>query len=56
MADPNDDLPIGFKRGLSDSSKVHETCAMCHVGKLPDGRIWFGAPNLELEQELPEKL
>lgn len=43
--DPNDDFPIGFKRGLHDPTKVHETCAQCHVSKLPDGKVWLGAPN-----------
>jgi mono/diheme cytochrome c family protein len=49
IPDPNDDLPIGFKRGLADPTKVHETCALCHTGKLPDGRLWFGAPNGKLD-------
>jgi mono/diheme cytochrome c family protein len=49
LADPHDDLPIGFKRGLGNPAKVHETCAMCHTGKLPDGRLWFGAPNGKLD-------
>src|SRR5579871_3439836 len=31
VPDPNDDLPVGFKRGLVDRTKVHETCALCHV-------------------------
>jgi mono/diheme cytochrome c family protein len=45
IPDPNDDLPIGFKRGLVDKTQVHETCAACHTAKLPDGRLWLGAPN-----------
>jgi hypothetical protein len=49
IADPHDDLPIGFKRGLHDPTRVHETCALCHTGKLPDGRLWFGAPNVKLD-------
>jgi mono/diheme cytochrome c family protein len=49
IADPNDDLPIGFKRGLHTPTKVHETCALCHTAKLPDGRLWFGAPNVKLD-------
>ncbi|APR77852.1 Hypothetical protein A7982_03199 [Minicystis rosea] len=49
IPDPNDDLPIGLKRGLHSPTKVHETCAMCHTGKLADGRIWFGAPNGKLD-------
>ncbi|GAC1363494.1 MAG: hypothetical protein NVSMB47_15280 [Polyangiales bacterium] len=49
LRDPNDELPIGFKRGLVDSSKVQETCALCHVARLPDGRVWLGAPNEHLD-------
>jgi len=49
LADPNDDLPIGLKRGLGDPEKVRETCALCHVAELPDGRIWLGAPNTRLD-------
>jgi hypothetical protein len=49
IPDPSDDLPIGFKRGLADATQIHETCAMCHTAKLPDGRIWFGAPNVALD-------
>lgn len=47
--DPDDDFPVGFKRGIEDPSRVHETCALCHVGRLPDGRLWLGAPSGELE-------
>jgi hypothetical protein len=47
--DPNDDLPVGFKRGIEDPTLVHETCAMCHVGRLPDGTLWLGMPNLQLD-------
>ncbi|MGH7330314.1 MAG: hypothetical protein ACREJX_18360, partial [Polyangiaceae bacterium] len=36
IADPNDDLPIGLKRGVYDSTKATETCAACHTGRLPD--------------------
>lgn len=49
LPDPNDDLPIGLKRGTEDPTKLHETCAMCHVGELPDGRLWLGAPNGALD-------
>jgi hypothetical protein len=49
VRDPDDDLPVGFKRGTSDPSRVRETCALCHVGELPDGRLWIGAPNLRLD-------
>lgn len=46
--DPNDDLPIGLKRGLEDPSRVQTTCALCHVAALPDTRVWLGAPNTAL--------
>lgn len=49
LPDPHDDLPIGLKRGLGHPEKIHETCALCHTGKLPDGRVWFGAPNVKLD-------
>lgn len=49
IADPDDDLPVGLKRGLEDPTQVHETCALCHVGRLPDGRLWLGAPNVALD-------
>jgi hypothetical protein len=49
IPDEHDDLPIGFKRGTADPTKIHETCAMCHVGKLPDGTIYAGLPNLALD-------
>ncbi len=48
IADPNDEFPVGFKRGEADPTGVHHTCALCHVGELPDGRVWLGAPNSEL--------
>ena len=44
VADPDDDFPVGLKRGLDNPTRVHETCALCHVGRLPDGRLWMGAP------------
>jgi hypothetical protein len=47
--DPNDDFPVGFKRGLVDPTRVSDTCALCHTTKLPDGRLWFGSPNESLE-------
>ncbi|MBN8610920.1 MAG: hypothetical protein J0L92_10070 [Deltaproteobacteria bacterium] len=47
--DPDDDFPVGLKRGIDDATRVHETCALCHVGELPDGRLWLGAPNRELD-------
>ncbi len=49
VPDPNDDLPVGFKRGRVDPIRVHETCALCHVGRLADGRTWFGLPNGRLD-------
>lgn len=49
LPDPNDDLPIGLKRGLVDPSRPRETCAMCHVGRLPDGSLHLGSPNLALD-------
>lgn len=49
IADPNDEFPVGFKRGLVDATKVGETCAVCHVSRLPDGRLWLGAPNSTLD-------
>jgi len=49
IPDPNDDFPVGFKPGISDSTLVHETCAMCHTSLLPDGRLWMGAPNEHLD-------
>lgn len=49
VPDPNDEFPFGFKRGLRDPSQVYQTCAACHVAELPDGRVWLGAPNGELD-------
>jgi hypothetical protein len=49
LRDPNDEFPVGFKRGTSDPTRVHETCALCHVGELPDERVWLGAPNRRLD-------
>lgn len=49
IANPDGDLPYGFSRGLEDPSRVHETCVLCHVGRLPDGRLWLGLPNGELD-------
>lgn len=49
IPDPNDDLPVGLKRGLTDRTRLHETCALCHVARLDDGRQWFGAPNTRLD-------
>lgn len=49
IQDPNDDFPVGFKPGLVDPTHIGETCALCHTAQLPDGRIWFGAPNTKLD-------
>lgn len=49
IPDPNDDLPIGLKRGLMDDTRIHETCAMCHVARLPSGELWLGLPATELD-------
>lgn len=49
LPDPDDDLPLGLKRGIADPTRVNVTCALCHTGRLPDGRVWFGYPNRELE-------
>src|SRR5262249_14188201 len=49
VPDPQDDLPIGLKRGTADPTRIHGTCALCHTGQLPDGRLWFGAPNEKLD-------
>lgn len=46
---PDDDFPWGFARGLEDPTQVHETCALCHVGRLPDGTPWLGLPNGALD-------
>lgn len=51
IPDPGDELPVGFKRGLVDPERINETCALCHVGRLPDGRLWAGLPNGELDLE-----
>ena len=49
IADPTRDLPVGLARGVDDPERVHETCAMCHVARLPDGSLWMGAPNAQLD-------
>jgi|GEM_PF-1514752 len=49
IADPDRDLPYGFVRGTDDPSRVHESCALCHIGRLPDGSLWIGMPNRELD-------
>jgi len=49
LADPDDEFPVGFKRGTDDPDRVDNTCALCHVAELPDGRLWIGAPNGRLD-------
>lgn len=49
LPDPDDDLPVGLKRGVLDPTRVHGTCSLCHTGRLPDGQLWLGYPNRELE-------
>jgi hypothetical protein len=49
VPDPNDDFPVGLKRGSVDPTKVLLICSACHVAKLPDGRVWIGAPNANLD-------
>ncbi|MFO0686797.1 MAG: hypothetical protein U0234_32340 [Sandaracinus sp.] len=49
LPDPDDDFPIGFRRGTEDATRVHETCALCHVGRLADGPLWLGLPNTRLD-------
>lgn len=51
VPDPADDFPVGFKRGSTDPTQVHETCGLCHVAALPDGTVWLGAPNTRLDFE-----
>lgn len=49
VPNPADDFPYGFTRGRQDPTKVQRTCGICHVARLPDGRIWLGAPNTALD-------
>ena len=51
IPDPEDDFPIGLKRGIEDPTRMAETCGLCHVGKLEDGSLWFGLPNQDLDIE-----
>lgn len=48
LVDPDDDLPIGLARGTGDPTRTGRTCAICHVARLPDGRVWTGFPAVEL--------
>ena len=49
LPDPNDDLPVGLKRGHLDPTRVHHVCATCHTTKLADGRLWAGMPATHLQ-------
>ena len=49
VADPDGEFPLGLARGTADRTQVHETCALCHVGRLPDGRVWLGLPSSTLD-------
>ncbi len=49
IPDPNDNLPIGFKRGTIDPTRASQTCAPCHAGKLADGTVWFGQANVQID-------
>ncbi|MBT9555035.1 MAG: hypothetical protein IV100_03350 [Myxococcales bacterium] len=49
LTDPNDDLPIGLKRGSVDPSRAKDTCSACHTTRLPDGRLWAGMPATQLD-------
>jgi hypothetical protein len=49
LADPDDEFPVGLKRGTRDPSRLMYTCVTCHVARLPDGRTWIGAPNDALD-------
>ncbi|MGE0790682.1 MAG: hypothetical protein AB7S26_33720 [Sandaracinaceae bacterium] len=48
IIDPEDNLPIGLKRGFVDETRSSLTCAACHVSQLPDGRLWSGFPATHL--------
>jgi hypothetical protein len=49
LPNPDDDFPVGFTTGAEDPTRVHETCSLCHIARLADGRIWLGAPNGALD-------
>lgn len=49
LPDTTNELPLGFVRGTEDPDEVHETCALCHTDRLPDGRLWFGVANQRLD-------
>ncbi len=49
IPDADDDLPLGLKRGIDDATRIYGTCGLCHTGRLPDGRVWLGYPNRDLQ-------
>ena len=49
IADPGNEFPIGLRRDPLFPDEYKETCALCHVATLPDGRVWIGAPNESLQ-------
>jgi len=51
VPDPDGEFPLGLSRGSKDPERVHHTCVACHVARLPDGRVWIGAPNTRLDFE-----
>ncbi|MCB9553440.1 MAG: hypothetical protein H6705_16485 [Myxococcales bacterium] len=51
LPDPDDDLPIGLKRGSVDPTRVAKTCALCHIAERPDGTRWLGLPNTRLRPD-----
>lgn len=49
VPDPSRDLPIGLVEDPSHPGTVAQTCALCHTTRLPDGRLWIGAPATSLD-------
>lgn len=49
IPNPDDDFPFGLTRGTHDPEHIYQTCALCHIARLPDDRIWLGAPNTHLD-------
>ena len=48
VIDPTDDLPLGLERGTEDPNRTGQTCALCHVARLEDGRVWTGFAAVDL--------
>lgn len=48
LVDPESDLPLGLSAGNGDPSRTGQTCALCHVARLDDGRVWTGFPAVAL--------